>query len=85
MDPNEGFPSLSDDLLIGAEAIARFVFGDDPRGPRRVFQHSTEVRSAAHRLPVFKLGDGTLAARKSSILAKITELEQADRTARDDK
>jgi hypothetical protein len=59
----ENATTLADDLLVGAEAIARFVYGAaDPVAIRRVYH-----AGAAGHLPVFKLGR-LLAARKSKLL-----------------
>jgi hypothetical protein len=72
-------PALCDDILEGAEAIAAFMFGDDPGGKRQVYRLATEV-SAEYRLPTFKLGNNTLCARKSSILRWIEQQEVARTT-----
>jgi hypothetical protein len=56
--------TLADDLLVGAPAIARFVFGRDGAAEIRRTYHL----AAAGALPVFKLR-GLLAARKSKLLA----------------
>jgi hypothetical protein len=56
-------PPLADDLLVGAPAIARYVFGSDgPAETRRVYH-----LAACKELPCFKLG-ALLAARKSQLL-----------------
>jgi hypothetical protein len=73
--PIRGPPDLADDLLEGAEAIASFMFGD-PSLVRAVYRLSTEV-SAEHRAPFFKLGSGSLCARKSTLLKWIESKEQA--------
>jgi hypothetical protein len=74
--PARGPPaSLADDLLEGAEAIATFMYGD-PRLVRSVYRLSTEV-STEHRAPFFKMGNNTLCARKSTLLAWITAKEKA--------
>lgn len=56
------------DLLVGAEAIALFMFGNSTL-TRRVY-HTWE----AHRLPAFKVGQA-LWARKSAIVAWVNEKE----------
>jgi hypothetical protein len=73
-------PSLAEDLLEGAAAIAKFMFGDNPSGRRQVYRLATEVRPE-FRLPTFKLGNGTLCARKSSILRFIERQENARTTS----
>lgn len=64
------------DLLVGAEAIAMFMFGD-PNLARRVY-HAWE----AHGLPAFKVGQA-LWARKGAIAAWVEakESEAAERPA----
>jgi hypothetical protein len=59
---------LADDLLVGAPAIARFVFGGD--GPAKV--RRTYHLAAAKEIPTFKLG-ALLAARKSTLRKLGTE------------
>lgn len=68
---------LADDLLHGADEIARFVYGpaNDEKASesnRRRIYHAAD----RHGLPAFKLG-GTLTARKSTILKWIENQEQA--------
>jgi hypothetical protein len=66
-----GLP-LSDDLMTGAEAIARFMFGDaTDTNRRRVYYASDKLG-----LPTFRLG-GTLCARRTTILAWIAKQESA--------
>lgn len=61
------------DLLVGAEAIATFMFGD-PDATRRVY-HAWE----AHDLPAFKVGNA-LWARKGALMAWVDAKEsEADR------
>jgi hypothetical protein len=56
--------TLADDLLVGAPAIARFVFGADGAAEIRRTYHL----AATGALPgLFKMG-GLLAARKSKLL-----------------
>ena len=68
---------LADDLLHGADEIARFIYGDteDEKTPaskgRRVY-HANDK----HGLPTFKLG-GTMTARRSTILKWIEAQERA--------
>ena len=59
---------LSDDLLIGAEAIAEFIYGD--RRHRRKIYHLVETS----RFPHSKLG-AQICARKSTLLSWIAEQE----------
>jgi hypothetical protein len=56
-------PTLADDLLVGAPAIAKFVFGADGTAEIRRTYHLASTGA----LPVFKLR-GLLAARKSKLL-----------------
>jgi hypothetical protein len=63
-------PPLADDLLTGAAAIARFVFGDESER-RRVYW----LADTGH-LPVFRIGS-ILCARKSSILKAVELHERA--------
>jgi hypothetical protein len=56
------------DLLVGAEAIAMFMFGD-PDSTRRIY-HAWE----AHGLPAFKVGQA-LWARKSALVAWVNAKE----------
>jgi hypothetical protein len=66
---------LATDILRGAEAIAVFLFGT-ANARRQVYRLSTEVPPGM-RLPTFKLGNGTLCARRSAILRWINEQELA--------
>lgn len=65
MKPHEALPAsppdLADDLLLGADAIAKFIFG--PNGKRRQVYYL----AAYARLPVFRLGT-MLCARRSVLL-----------------
>jgi hypothetical protein len=66
-------PSIASDLIVGAAAIARFIYGsDDERFQRRVYYL---VTSCKHPLPHFRLGN-QIAARRSTILAWIEEQER---------
>jgi hypothetical protein len=65
-------PSIASDLIVGAAAIARFIYGsDDERFQRRVYYL---VTSCKRPLPHFRLGN-QIAARRSTILAWIEEQE----------
>lgn len=68
---------LADDLLHGADEIARFIYGDTgdektAESNRRRVYHANDK----HGLPTFKLG-GTMTARKSTILKWIEAQERA--------
>jgi hypothetical protein len=60
---------LADDILRGAEEIARFIFG--PQGNRRQVYYLVEYA----RLPVFRLGTA-LCARRSVLLGWIAGQER---------
>jgi hypothetical protein len=62
--------ALSEDLLIGAAAIAVFMFGNEHER-RRVYW-----MAGSGQLPVFRLGS-TLCARKSSLLRSVEARERA--------
>jgi len=68
---------LAEDLLHGADEIARFIYGDTEdektsESNRRRVYHANDK----HGLPTFKLG-GTMTARRSTILKWIEMQEQA--------
>ncbi|MBC7285486.1 MAG: hypothetical protein H5U12_29405 [Hoeflea sp.] len=63
--------TLGDDLLHGADAIARFMFGD-AKHRRKVYYLTGE---ATKGLPHFKMGS-VICARKSTILNWIAEQER---------
>jgi hypothetical protein len=63
-------PSLGDDLLRGAEAIAAFLFGD-PKLRRKVYYLTGD---ATIRMPHFKLGS-VICARKTTLLRWIADKE----------
>jgi hypothetical protein len=63
-------PSLGDDLLRGAEAIAEFLFGDR-RERRKVYYLMGE---ASVQLPHFRLGT-IICARKSTLVRWIEASE----------
>jgi hypothetical protein len=62
-------PELADDLLRGADEIARFIFGG-ARARRKVY-----YLAECTKLPVFRLGS-VLCARKSVLLNWIADQEQ---------
>ena len=63
---------ISDDLLLGASAIAREVLGNDTVKNRRKIYHLHQRRL----LPTFKLGS-EIAARRSAIRQRIADRERA--------
>lgn len=70
-----GLP-LADDLCNGADAIARFVYGEPSdekaaESNRRKIYHAIDK----HGFPAFKLG-GLITSRKSTILRWIESQEQ---------
>jgi hypothetical protein len=65
--------AIAPTILHGANAIATFLFGDDPGGRRKVYHLVSEV-PATDRLPVFRLG-GVICARPNTLLSWITERE----------
>lgn len=69
-----GLP-LADDLMNGADEIARWMFGE-PKDERQAESDRRAVYHLASRgeLGIFKLG-GTIRGRKSTMLAKIAERE----------
>ena len=66
-------PSLADDLLHGAEAIAVFVFGN-VRHRRKVYYYASDAKV---RMPVFRIGN-VICARKSKLIEWI-EAQERDR------
>jgi hypothetical protein len=66
-------PSIASDLIVGAAALARFIYGsDDERFQRRVYYLTTA--GCKRPLPHFRLGS-QIAARRSTILAWIEQQE----------
>ena len=63
--------TLGDDLLHGADAIARFVFGD-AKHRRKVYYLTGE---APRGMPHFKIGS-VICARKSTLLNWIAQQER---------
>ena len=63
--------TLGDDLLHGADAIARFVFGD-AKHRRKVYYLTGE---APRGMPHFKMGS-VICARKSTLLNWIAQQER---------
>ncbi len=60
---------LSEDLLVGADAIAEFIFGDSSK--RRQVYHLAQTS----QLPIFKIG-ASLCARCSTLLSWIQAQEE---------
>jgi len=58
----EACPTLADDLLRGADAIAIFVFGD-AKARRKVYYYAGEAKV---RMPTFRMGN-VICARKSTL------------------
>jgi hypothetical protein len=73
-EPGQVEPPLGDDLLIGAEKIAEYVFGD-AKYRRRVYHMSNQGQ-----LPTFKFGS-ILCARRSTLHKHVARCEQAVATA----
>lgn len=65
-----GLP-LADDLMTGAEAIAKFMFGEATDTNKRRVYHAADKLG----LPTFRIG-ATLCARRSTILSWISQQEQ---------
>jgi hypothetical protein len=66
--PNAAVGELADDLLCGADEIAKFLYG--PSGSRRKVYYL----AACTRFPVFRLGT-KLCARRSVLLSWIADQE----------
>jgi hypothetical protein len=67
--PTESPDELADDILHGADEIAKFIYGE--RGSRRKVYYLAECT----RLPVFRLGS-MLCARRSVLLGWISGQER---------
>lgn len=65
-------PTLADDLLRGADAIAIFVFGDTKQR-RKVYYYASEAKV---RMPTFRMGN-VICARKSKLIDWIEQQEAA--------
>ena len=66
-----GLP-LADDLMTGAEAIAKFMFGEATDTNKRRVYHAADKLG----LPTFRIG-ATLCARRTTILKWIAKQEGA--------
>jgi hypothetical protein len=67
--------TLAGELLVGAPTIGRFLYGDDPAAPRKVYYVAAEMKGKP-RPPIFRVGS-TLHARKSALLDWIEQQEKA--------
>ncbi len=65
-------PTLAEDLLRGADAIAVFVFGD-ASARRKVYYYAGEAKV---RMPTFRMGN-VICARKSKLMNWIEQQERA--------
>lgn len=65
-------PTLAEDLLRGADAIAHFVFGD-AKERRKVYYYASEAKV---RMPTFRMGN-VICARKSKLIGWIEQQEAA--------
>ena len=70
-DAATDMPSIGDDLLRGADEIAKFVFGD-VKHRRKVYYLTGDAKKG---LPYFKMGS-LVCARKSTLLNWIAEQEE---------
>lgn len=61
---------LAEDLMTGAEAIAKFMFGDATETNKRRVYHASDKLG----LPIFRIG-ATICARRSTIMAWIARQE----------
>ena len=68
----EACPTLAEDLLRGADAIALFVFGD-AKERRKVYYYASEAKV---RMPTFRMGN-VICARKSKLIDWIERQEAA--------
>ena len=67
---DEACPTIADDLLRGADAIASFVFGS-PKHRRKIYYYATDAKI---RMPVFRIG-AVICARKSTLIDWIERQE----------
>jgi hypothetical protein len=65
--------TLADDLIVGAAALARFLFGSDEQRHQRKIYYLTHTAKA--RLPHFRLGN-QIAARRSTLIAWVEQQER---------
>jgi len=69
-DPTPAVPNIGDDLLRGADEIAKFMFGD-VKHRRKVYYLTGDAKKG---LPYFKIGS-LICARKSTLLNWVSEQE----------
>lgn len=69
-DPTPTVPNIGDDLLRGADEIAKFMFGD-VKHRRKVYYLTGDAKKG---LPYFKIGS-LICARKSTLLNWVAEQE----------
>ena len=67
----EARPTIADDLLRGADEVARFVFGS-PKHRRKIYYYATDAKT---RMPVFRIG-AVICARKSTLIEWIEQQER---------
>lgn len=67
---NDTVLPLADDLMTGAEAIAKFMFGEATDTNKRRVYHAADKLG----LPIFRIG-ATLCARRTTILNWIAKQE----------
>jgi hypothetical protein len=68
----EVYLTIADDLLRGADEIARFVFGST-KHRRKVYYYATDAKV---RMPVFRIGS-VIHARKSKLIEWIERQERS--------
>jgi hypothetical protein len=73
-------PTLSDDLLYGAGAIAEFMFGKQNRRKNRRKVYGLVAAKLLPPFPAFHMGK-IICGRKSSIKSWVTACERAVQTA----
>jgi hypothetical protein len=69
---DDSCPTIADDLLRGADEIARFVFGSS-KHRRKIYYYATDAKV---RMPVFRIG-AVICARKSKLLQWIEQQERS--------
>lgn len=72
----KGSDDVADDIICGAAAIAKFLFGD-PKQRNKIYYLAGPL-NPNEKLPVFRLG-ATLCARRSTLVAWIAEREGRSR------
>lgn len=69
---DEPCPTIAEDILRGADEIARFVFGSS-KHRRKIYYYATNAKV---RMPVFRIG-AVICARKSKLLQWIEQQERS--------